>query len=633
MVSALIAAAVSSGYGHAQVASGQGPARERTGPNAQPPPLPSFAVPKRELPSLPSAPPPLAADRGETVLFSEVRIDQGGGRFMARPARAWRPAINAADVVRLYHRRRENLDAAWVHRQFARNQLVGVETTPDRVVALVLLINRAFAQNGYINTGLLLPRQGWPARGGVLDLQLVAGRVVPLVPGGPAIAVTWAKKGSQGLSADYVRARMSAASRWPLDAAAVEQQFRLLADDPAIRTINARLAPGPRAGEAILAIIVDPQPRFDLYATLANSRSPSVGGDRAAVGGSIRNALIAGDVVGGEYGLTSGLADGSIVYSAPVFGTGSFIDARAAFDDAAVVDENLRALNIRSSESSFEIGLSDRLVDTPLTPNALGDGWRPARSLTVGIHLEHRLSTSTLLGQPFSFSPGAVNGRTELNVLRGALDWVERGERQVIAASATASLGVNGTESSVPDLPTPDPNFTTILVQLNYARRLGAGGLEFRARAAGQWASGLLYSMERFSVGGQESVRGYRENLLLADSGVLGSVELSCPVGAGRGWCAGRSEDWRTVRISVFVDGAAVHNEVAPQPDPKSIASVGFALAWTPSAAVSTRLIFAQALVKAPVSGVADLQDRGVAFQVIVHPLGYLLSRPSVSGN
>jgi len=92
-------------------------------------------------------------------------------------------------------------------------------------------------------------------------------------------------------------------------------------------------------------------------------------------------------------------------------------------------------------------------------------------------------------------------------------------------------------------------------------------------------------------------------------------------VGVARGWCAGRSDDWRTVRVSVFSDGAVVHNQVDPQPTPASIVSVGAALTWTPSSVLHARFTYARALIKAPITGAPDLQDRGVAFEVTIHPL------------
>ena len=53
---------------------------------------------------------------------------------------------------------------------------------------------------------------------------------------------------------------------------------------------------------------------------------------------------------------------------------------------------------------------------------------------------------------------------------------------------------------------------------------------ELRARLSGQWADGVLYSGERFSAGGETTVRGYRETLLLTDEGVIGSIEIARPI-------------------------------------------------------------------------------------------------------
>jgi len=169
--------------------------------------------------------------------------------------------------------------------------------------------------------------------------------------------------------------------------------------------------------------------------------------------------------------------------------------------------------------------------------------------------------------------------------------------------------------------------FLTLLGQMNYARRLNGGSLELRARLAGQLASGLLYSGERFAVGGQDTVRGYRENLLLSDDGAVGSVELSCSLRLGAVPCSKAVEDWKSLRAGVFVDGAVVKNEAGAQPAPTSISSVGIDLTWAPTTAVLARVTYGHALRYAPPTGRPDLQDRGFSFEVTVHPLSLLRRR------
>jgi len=51
-------------------------------------------------------------------------------------------------------------------------------------------------------------------------------------------------------------------------------------------------------------------------------------------------------------------------------------------------------------------------------------------------------------------------------------------------------------------------------------------GLELRG-LAGQYAGGILYSGGRFGAGSAQTVCGYREALVLADTGLYGSVELA----------------------------------------------------------------------------------------------------------
>ncbi len=239
--------------------------------------------------------------------------------------------------------------------------------------------------------------------------------------------------------------------------------------------------------------------------------------------------------------------------------------------------------------------------------------------ISVGLRVAHRRTRTFLFGAPFSFSPGAVDGRAEYSALRLTGDWIERGRNQVVAASLTWSVGLEGTRSDIPGLPTPDRHWQAALARFSFARRLMANGLELRLRAAGQYADGLLYSGERIAAGGENSVRGYRETLLLGDTGLYGSAELALPFSlSGR---RNRGFDWGAFTVSAFVDGATLHNRSDPQPAPQSVASVGASLAWVPSEAIFARVTFAQGLRDVPQIGSRDLQDRGFQFRLVVRPL------------
>jgi hemolysin activation/secretion protein len=532
------------------------------------------------------------------------------------PAHAWKPPGEADAGLRLEHRPGEDLDEAWVRRQFQLNGLPDARGV-SRALALVQLINRAYLGAGYLNSGLVVRPSTAP---GVLELRLVFGGLAPPAEGKAEIAVAFPGNRAKGLNAGFIRDRMPSAARRPLNARDLERDFRLLAEDPAIRTVNADLRPGRRPGEASLAVIVYPQDRADFYVTAANNRSPSVGGERAALGGFMRNLLAAGDLVSVEGGLTEGVEDVAASYAIPFLSPRTTLSVRGALDNAAVIDSELNPLDIKARDRSAEASLTHKFIDRPLLPAARAGRWSPAQTLTLGVVASWRRSTSYLLGERFSFAPGSVNGRSEYKAVRLYGDYVVRNVDQVFALSVTATQGIDGSRTDLPGLPVPQEDFRAVLAQANYARRLSAKGLELRARLYGQWSDSVLYSGERLAAGGETTVRGYRETLLLADKGVIGSVELAQPFNLSDRRGAARAFDWGAFTLSGFADGAYVKNHSDPQPE-HEIYSVGASLAWTPAEALSARITYAQDLREVAAAGKRDLQDRGVQFRVTIHPL------------
>lgn len=617
---ALVAAiACSAGWSGAAFAQ-DGLPRDRTGAQAAPLPQPDYAAPPPASPSAApgdgqAAPyvPPAPAPQ---VIFADVHVTPEG-EGVAHPAPGWTPAADPVTGLKLEAAGAAGFDAEWVRRQFAANGLLGVPADYSRLVALVQLVNRAFLQNGYANSGVLLAPQAYGAGTGVLELRLVAGRIGGA--DGDGFALAWRDGKARGLDAGYVTDRMPSVRATPFNAFALERDFRLLADNPAIRAIDATLKPGTRPGEAAVSVIVAPERRFDLYTTLANNRSPAVGGIRAALGGAMRNVIASGDLLGFEAGITDGLKDGSVAYTGPVIDTRTAITLRGGLNDAAVVERLLDPLDIRSKEWSVEGGLSRRLVDRPLMPR--GASWSSAKSLDLGFLVVHRQTRSMLLGAPFSFSPGAVDGRAEYTALRLTSDYVERGVRHVLALSFTETVGLEGTRSRLPGALNPNRHFVAFLGQASFARRL-SHNLELNLRLAGQYARGTLYSGERFSIGGERGVRGYRENLLLVDRGLLGSAELAYSFSlTGSKGTGPREFDWGAFRAAIFADGALAENARSPQPFPKSLAGVGASLTWKPSEALSARVTWAEALRDPRLTGSRHLQDRGFQFRVTLRPL------------
>ena len=601
----------------AQDRSAEDPLRRRTGAEASPPVQPAYSTPPAGpgLATPPAPAPAPAADRagtGTATTFTDIVVT-ANTPATATVARDWTPdpALTRPGPT--------GLDAAWVRRQFVDNHLIGAPVPLDRIVAMLELINIAFVRNGYINSGVLLADPA-DAGGGTLHVSLVYGRLVADAGGGAVPTVIWGPRGRKGLTADYIRHRMPSARRQPLDAESIERDFRRLTEDPAVATVSADLRPGSVSGAAILALTVDPAPRGDVYLAVGSSRSPAIGGLRGAIGGTLRNAAFAGDILTAETGLTAGRPDVAAGYSTPFLAPATTLTVRGNYSEAAVIDRVLLPLDIRAREWSIEGGPTQRLIADPLTPAGPGK-WHAARTLDVGFRIIHRQTRSFLLGQPFSFSPGSVAGRAEYTALRLTADWVERGTRHVTAISATATQGLEGTRGTVTDIDRPSPTFRVLQAQFSHAVRIDDHGLELRLRLSGQVADGIVYSAERLAAGGAYTVRGYRETLALADDGVIGSVELARRFSLTGGHRSADGFDLGAFSGSVFADGALLRNRGVQQPSPDRLASIGIGLSWVPTDALTAQVSYAYALNPAFQSGTRDYQDRGISFAVTLHPL------------
>ena len=569
-------------------------------------------------PALAQAPEMHSAE-ANTVTLADV--DVAVANAPEGPPPRTRSAATEGQGLRLFYAAGDPIDAAFVRNQFERNGLIGKPVEAATLVDLVQLINAALIREGYVNTGVVVEPQPPLADGARLQLKLVYGRLGSADGRTPGIKLEWGSRGSRGLSDDWVRAHMPSAARTPVDAAAIERDFRLLSDDPAVRTVRADLKGLDTPGEAQLALTVEPEPPYDLYVVVANNRSPSVGGERAAIGGSARNLLASTDIFSFEVGQTSGATDVVAAYATPLIDYDLRLSGRVGYNDAAVIDRELLALDISARDRFFEIGLAYTLAQRPLMPAAETGRWISARALTAGLTFVHRRTLTFLFGERFSFTPGSVRGRAEYSALRGSLDFVDRGPRQALTLSLIGTLGLEGTRSDVLGLPQPPRNFTSIVGQFNYARRLTPQRLELRARVTGQWTDDLLYTAERFSVGGSSTVRGYRENLILSDRGVVGSLELAQPFSLSGSARMAEGVDLGAFTASVVVDGARVDNVGPVDPQPRWIASAGVSLLWTPSDALSARITYGESLKDVPPVGRRDLQDRGIQFLVTVRPL------------
>jgi hemolysin activation/secretion protein len=154
----------------------------------------------------------------------------------------------------------------------------------------------------------------------------------------------------------------------------------------------------------------------------------------------------------------------------------------------------------------------------------------------------------------------------------------------------------------------PDGTFVAWLGQLQWVRRFDSlWGIETLFRTDLQLSTQPLLGLEQFAVGGHATVRGYRENQVVRDQGVVSSIEVRIPV-----W---RSvEGQPIVQLAPFFDIGHSWNKKRPTDGPRTLPSFGIGLRWAVTRFIHAEIYWGQNIND--VYGSGNLQDHGVQFSV-----------------
>jgi hemolysin activation/secretion protein len=451
----------------------------------------------------------------------------------------------------------------------------------DELLELRDKITLHYIEHGYINSGAIIPDQD--VIDGVIRLRIIEGELTSLEI-----------NGNQRLRPNYIRKRVLLGSGPPLNVNELQQQLQLLQENPLIDRINAALSPGARPGESKLDVSIAESRPYQVWLSLDNHRPPSVGATQGTISGEHLDLTGNGDALRGNYSLTDGLNDYYIDYRLPVTAHDTVIGTYFEKTTSDVVENPFDALDIKSD--SWILGL---LLRQPVYR-------RPGEEFALGVVLERKHSETSLLGEPFSFAEGVDDGKSDVTALRFTQDWLKRTRNRVLAARSVFSFGLHALGATNNDSK-PDGEFSAWLGQFQWAQRLDEGD-EIILRTDAQLTQDPLLPMEKFVVGGADTVRGYRENLLVRDNGLVASIELRVPV------LPDMTGDVR-LRLATFGDyGRSWNHESTP--DHKNIASAGLGVLMDYQR-LHAQLYWAKAFDHIDNYELDhDLQDDGVSFSV-----------------
>jgi hemolysin activation/secretion protein len=470
------------------------------------------------------------------------------------------------------------------------NRAIGNEDLDELRQRLTLY----YVNHGYINSGAVIPDQ--KVENGVIRIQIVEGQL-------SGIQV----KGNKRLRSKYVTERLAFGAGPPLNINELREQLQIMLQDPALERVSADLRPGDRPGEANLLVNMEDAPLVSVTSTFDNHLSPSLGAVEGRVFATLHDPTGWGDTLSTEGDFAEGLTDFSANYTIPITKWDTALTFSGETIESQVVQSPFDELDIRSQYWSAGGEISQPVYRTPRD------------EVTLGLAFERRQARTYIFGhEGFAFSPGVEpDGRSKISVLRFAQNWVRRGLSRVVAARSTLSFGIDVFNPTINSGDVPDGRFFSWLGQFQWAERLSeARGDQVLFRLDGQLANQALLPMEQFSVGGADSVRGYRENQLVRDRGFDVSLEYRYPVlrnffqdSAGR----------PTLQLAAFADAGGAWFINGNTPDPKIIASVGPGVRWDPLPKVHAQFYWGYALKNVHNPGYS-IQDSGIHFLLRISP-------------
>ena len=366
------------------------------------------------------------------------------------------------------------------------------------------VITKLYTEKGYVNSGAYIPPQ--ELNNGVVKIAVLEGELE-----GINIA------GTKRLSSKYISDRIENAAGKPVNVESLLSALQLLRLDPLIDNVSAELSAGIRPGTSLLDIQVEEADVFNMSSSFNNNRSPSVGTIQRSIGLNNGNVLGFGDKFNFNYTNTQGSNSFDFAYAIPVNSKNGTIKAGFGINSNDVIEDPFTILDIESESRYYELNLRQPLV---LQPN---------KEFAVGMSFSRTESETTLENEEFFLSRGAnEQGETKISAIRLFQEFVNRDDKKVLAFRSQFSIGVDAFNATSNE-DEPDSTFFAWRGQGQWVKKLDEDFL-FLLRGDAQFSGGSLVPLEQFRVGGVNSSRGYRQDLVLGDNGIFSSAELRIPI-------------------------------------------------------------------------------------------------------
>lgn len=466
-------------------------------------------------------------------------------------------------------------------------RFAGRTITSEELLAARDALTTLYVDNGYVTSGAVIPDQD--IADGVIRLRIVEGRLDDVI-------VT----GTRRFRPRFFESRLARAGSAPVHVDDLEQALQILQRDPWIERLDATLEPGDALGASRLRLVVSEARQQHLRLEGNNEHSPAIGSSGGSAEAWVANLTGFRDVLSGKYEQTEGLMDAEVRMEIPITPWDTRLRLRFRNTETEIVEEPFDDLDIESTTRAYEVSLVH-----PLYRKGDDEIW-------LGLIGEHKTTEARVLGVSFCFEPVTPScDDPTVSALRTSLDWTRRTREDVFSIRSLLSFGIDVLDATTENADVADGRFVAWLGQAQWAHVFPETllGSQLVMRGDVQLSSDPLLSIEKLAIGGRQSVRGYRENQLVRDNGVVLSGELRVPL-----W----RDALRRPRLELvpFMDYGHGWNE-GDEPPENTLWSAGAGLRLTPIDGVLAEVYWGGRLehITNPHN---DLLDDGVNLRLVI---------------
>jgi hemolysin activation/secretion protein len=309
---------------------------------------------------------------------------------------------------------------------------------------------------------------------------------------------------------NYIKSRIQKGLQTPFNSMVLEEQLKLLRFDPMLSSLEADLKATGERGRTNLTVRWCEASPFVLSASVDNYSPPSVGSERMGVELGYRNLLGLGDTLAGSYyrSTTGGSEVLDVNYQVPLNPMNGTLLLRYSPSRSQVTQVPFDELGIRGKQQVYELAYRQPIVRTL------------KEELALSLGLVHQTGQTFLFDQfPNAFGIGPdESGVSRTSVIQFGQNYVNRDSQGLLGLRSQFNFGTGLFGVTKNENPVPDGLFFSWNGQVQRLQKLGDDHLlVFQADL--QLTPGSLLPSQQFTIGGAQSVRGFRQNQRSGDNG------------------------------------------------------------------------------------------------------------------